>query len=203
MGDGDMFILLRVNDQRGTFEAFEMANSDKQYDIGTKIGTSETAFRTAFETADGVKKGEAVPFLDKAETRAAVALLTRSIRIVSAGDKIEQPFPDETTNYMYGGHVVFRQGFKQLQIQGVEFKQLGQGGLLGRYPVHFHVARQVPADTYIIDSSVNEFDDAVVCAALDIGRHVGSKRRLQVDRSWLLPGRRNRDRQQVLFQHRH
>ena len=136
--------------------AFTYAHSDKQYDIGTKIGTSETAFRTAFETADGVKKGEAVPFLDKAETRAAVALLTRSIRIVSAGDKIEQPFPDETTNYMYGGHVVFRQGFKQLQIQGVEFKQLGQGGLLGRYPVHFHVARQVPADTYIIDSSVNE-----------------------------------------------
>ncbi len=88
-------------------------------------------------------------FLDKAETRAAVALLTRSIRIVSAGDKIDQPFPDETTNYMYGGHVVFRQGFKQLQIQGVEFKQLGQGGLLGRYPVHFHIARQVPADTYI------------------------------------------------------
>ena len=64
--------------------------------------------------------------------------------------------PDEKTNYMYGGHVVFRQGFKQLQIQGVEFKQLGQGGLLGRYPVHFHVARQVPADTYMIDSSVNE-----------------------------------------------
>ena len=59
-------------------------------------------------------------------------------------------------NYMYGGHVVFRQGFEKLQIQGVEFKQLGQGGLLGRYPVHFHMARKVPEDTYVIDSSVNE-----------------------------------------------
>ena len=59
-------------------------------------------------------------------------------------------------SYMYGGQVVFRQGFEKLQIQGVEFKQLGQGGLLGRYPVHFHMARKVPEGTYVIDSSVNK-----------------------------------------------
>jgi hypothetical protein len=55
---------------------------------------------------------------------------------------------------------VFRQGFKTLQLQGVEFHQLGQGGRLGHYPVHFHMARQVPTDkpndTYIKDSSVSE-----------------------------------------------
>jgi cell migration-inducing and hyaluronan-binding protein len=136
-------------------EALEYDHSDKQYDIGTKIGTDPTAFRTAFEKVDGSDP----PFLKTAETRAAVALLTRSIRIVSAGDAPDEQFPDPAKtgpSYMYGGHVVFRQGFNRVQIQGVEFKQLGQGGLLGRYPVHFHIARRVPADTYVIDSSVNE-----------------------------------------------
>jgi hypothetical protein len=52
--------------------------------------------------------------------------------------------------------MVFRQGFKQLQIQGVEFQYMGQGGKLGHYPVHFHMARQVPSDTFVKDSSVNE-----------------------------------------------
>jgi cell migration-inducing and hyaluronan-binding protein len=111
-------------------------HSSTPYDVGTKIGADKTAFRTAVETADG---GSAA-YLDKAETRAAVALLTRSIRIVSEGDKAgdtlkdategraktdDKPKVDANPNYMYGGHVVFRQGFEKLQIQGVEFKQLG------------------------------------------------------------------------------
>jgi len=81
--DGEAAAAVESITDKELCSAFANAHSDKQYDIGTKIGTSETAFRTAFETADGVKKGETVPFLDKAETRAAVALLTRSIRIVS------------------------------------------------------------------------------------------------------------------------
>jgi len=119
-----------------------------------------------------------------AETRAAVALLTRSIRIVSGGDVAGQRFDWETPeekaqarkdhpdvpdnhpkvaaaadldpHYAFGAHTVFRQGFEKLQIQGVEFRWMGQGGRIGHYPVHFHMARQVPDDTYIKDSSVNE-----------------------------------------------
>ena len=41
----------------------------------------------------------------------------------------------------FGGHMMVRQGFKEVQIQGVEFKQLGQGGRMGHYPVHFHLAK--------------------------------------------------------------
>ena len=33
---------------------------------------------------------------------------------------------------------------------------LGQGGKLGHYPVHFHMARQVPTGTFIKDSVINE-----------------------------------------------
>lgn len=95
-----------------------------------------------------------------AETRAAVALLSRSIRIVSAGDDFDSANPTcaydcfkPATNY-FGGHAIFRQGFKQVQIQGVEFYQMGQGGRMGHYPVHFHMARIVPSDTYVKDSSI-------------------------------------------------
>jgi cell migration-inducing and hyaluronan-binding protein len=96
-----------------------------------------------------------------AETRAAVALLTRSIQIVSAGDKMGEEFKAVETeegkqSYSYGAHMVIRQGFEQLSVEGVEFKQMGQGGRLGHYPVHFHMARKTPSSTRIVDSSINE-----------------------------------------------
>ena len=77
------------------------------------------------------------------DTRAAVGLLTRTIEIVSEGDK---PNPDSKTdtfpptpgNY-YGGHTIVRQGFAGYQVQGVRFYRLGQGGAKGRYAVHFAV----------------------------------------------------------------
>ena len=118
-----------------------------------------------------------------AETRAAVALLSRSIRIVSEGDQAGETFDTAAKRteckaaqaeapgdrgeavphggnkvgcYYFGGHMVIRQGFKGVQIRGVEFAQMGQGGRLGHYPVHFHMARQTPANTYVKDLSINE-----------------------------------------------
>jgi hypothetical protein len=107
------------------------------------------------------------------DTRAAVALLSRSIRIVSGGDKAGQPFPDPVTDctktgnptspsYFFGGHTIFRQGFQSVQVQGVEFYQLGQGGRIMHYPVHFHMARKTPQPalnsklplTFLKDNSV-------------------------------------------------
>ena len=49
-----------------------------------------------------------------------------------------------TDSGYYGGHVIVRQGVQTFKVQGVEFYQLGQGGLIGRYPVHFHMDRLVP-----------------------------------------------------------
>jgi hypothetical protein len=91
-----------------------------------------------------------------AETRAAVALLTRSVRIVSAGDTIGTKLSKAPPTYYFGGHTIFRQGLRQVQIQGVELKNLGQGGKLAHYPIHFHETRLVPADTFVKDSSVNK-----------------------------------------------
>ena len=83
------------------------------------------------------------------DTRAAVGLLSRSIRIVSDGATAGSPL----TGY-FGGHTILRQGFLSYQVQGVEFYQLGQGGSKGRYPVHFHMVRLTPDNTYVKDSSM-------------------------------------------------
>jgi hypothetical protein len=103
------------------------------------------------------------------ETRAAVALLSRNIMIASEGDtplekdRSVDHFP--TTSGYYGGHTLTRAGFSDYRVQGVEFYHLGQGGVIGRYPVHFHMDRLVPQPrtieplydgTYIVDSSIHD-----------------------------------------------
>ena len=51
---------------------------------------------------------------------------------------------------------MIRQGIKDVQLQGVEFYQLGQGGVKGRYPVHFHLIREAPPNTFAKDNSVHD-----------------------------------------------
>ncbi|MEM7222015.1 MAG: hypothetical protein AAF495_03490 [Pseudomonadota bacterium] len=108
------------------------------------------------------------------ETRTAVGLLSRSITVESLGDLAAdsmsiKPFPaasdcgepsvatnpnDEMGCY-FGGHVSVRQGFGAFQVQGVEFKNLGQGGRMGHYPVHFHLAKYTGyTDAFLKDSSI-------------------------------------------------
>jgi hypothetical protein len=98
--------------------------------------------------------------IQKVETRAAIALLTRSIRIVSEAcadysAATCQGMPEKEGVY-FGGHTIFRQGFRQVQVQGVEFRQLGQGGRMAHSPVNFHLTRRAPADTFVRDCSINE-----------------------------------------------
>jgi len=115
---------------------------------------------SAIDLTSRIPAGRNFTDLTSVDTRAAVGLLSRSITIVSGGDKPMTDLPSPAVPLVadpklyFGGHVVFRQGFKQLQIQGVEFNQLGEGGRIGHYPVHFHMARQVPPDTFIKDSSI-------------------------------------------------
>jgi hypothetical protein len=120
---------------------------------------------------NGVPSDSTDPALDAsllsrgAETRAAVGLLSRSIVIRSGGNGKDDPFPSiadctfpnsPDKKCYFGGHMLARQGFQTFQVQGVEFAQLGQGGRLGRYPVHFHMARHTPSGTMVVDSSINE-----------------------------------------------
>lgn len=104
------------------------------------------------------------------DSRAVVGLLSRSITVRSLGEKparsADDPgFPtpleclaDRTKPECYfGGHVIVRQGFRDFRLQGVEFKQLGQGGRIGHYPVHFHLAKSAAytdGKAFIKDSSI-------------------------------------------------
>lgn len=98
---------------------------------------------------------------DSIDTRAPVALLTRNITIESDPTLGAENWPVITPacnpkeqDCYFGGDTIFRQGFKSVQVQGVEFYQLGEGGRIGHYPVHFHLVRKVPPDTFVKDSSV-------------------------------------------------
>src|SRR6202158_2693637 len=117
-------------------EQLQFPHNAAKYSLSKITGTQKPTGRTSIDT------------------RAAVGLLTRSIRIVSGDDAVLNPFPVASTGYYFGGHMVIRQGFEKVQIQGVEFFQMGQGGKIGHYPVHFHMARKVPADTFVKDNSV-------------------------------------------------
>jgi hypothetical protein len=139
--------------------SFQWPHNGERYQLQSRLGQEQSRLKLDSKMVE-----------DGIETRAVVALLTRSITIVSDGDTPGTPFPDSQPTpgrrcekddgqgpcYSYGGHLVVRQGFKQIQIQGVEFKQMGQGGRLGHYPIHFHKARQTPLIASIQDSSINE-----------------------------------------------
>ena len=105
-----------------------------------------------------IPKSAGLTDLTSIDTRATVGLLTRSIAIISGGDDLLSSFPAPNDrikpNYNFGGHVVIRQGFKEVQLQGVLFYQMGQGGRIGHYPVHFHMARKVPTGTFVKDCSI-------------------------------------------------
>jgi G8 domain len=183
---GDQIVLTSTDYLPSHSEQLEIASVTSD-NTGTKItlmgGTTYPHSGTAYDLAglpsdtgpeDDENGPPASPSKDKTlptrhlETRAAVALLTRTIMIASEGD--EPTLGPDVKRYehfqsgYYGGHTVVRQGFKQYQIQGVEFFQLGQGGIIGKYPIHFHMSRKVPQPnaaksfdgTYVVDSSIHD-----------------------------------------------
>ncbi len=204
------------------------AHADKVYDIRTKVGAKdesdqpkvgdakerESAFRTAIAERDGNEK-----FLQTAETRAAVALLTRSIRIVSEGDKPGDTLKDATDgreedtttkrpavvadpHYQYGGQVIFRQGFQAAPDPGRGI-QAARPGRLPR-PLSGALPYRAPGALGHLRHRLigQRVDDTLVRHPLHPRRHPRPQRRLQVHRPRLLPGRRDRDRQQAVLEPR-
>ena len=78
-----------------------------------------------------------------ADTRAEVALLSRNIRI--QGD-------EQSERTRFGGHIMIMQGSEAL-ISSVEMFRMGQEGILGRYPFHWHLTGDVRGQ-YIRNSSI-------------------------------------------------
>jgi hypothetical protein len=79
------------------------------------------------------------------DERAEVGLLSRNIRIQGDEDSAADRF---------GGHMMTMAG-SVIHASGIELYRMGQGGLLARYPFHWHVAGDVKGQ-YIHNSSVHE-----------------------------------------------
>lgn len=49
------------------------------------------------------------------------------------------------------------QGFETFRIKGAELTKMGQFGVKGRYPIHWHMARQIndPTKTYAMDNAIH------------------------------------------------
>jgi G8 domain len=80
-----------------------------------------------------------------ADTRAPVGLLSRNITIEGGGDSAATQF---------GGHMMTMVSAK-VYVSDVGFNRMGQKGLLGRYPIHWHLAGDVRGQ-FVNNSSIWE-----------------------------------------------
>lgn len=85
------------------------------------------------------------------DQRAEVARLSRNIVIQGPGSVLD---PD-AADYGFGGHVMVMPGGTG-RFTGVEFRRMGQRGILARYPVHYHLLRDGGRGSYVRHSAVHE-----------------------------------------------
>ena len=90
------------------------------------------------------------------DERAEVGLLSRNIKIQGDADSAVDGI---------GGHLMFMASSGPVAIDGVELYHMGQKGLLGRYPVHWHLAGNRDGD-FVKNTSIHRsFNRAVVIHA--------------------------------------
>lgn len=87
-------------------------------------------------------------------TRAEVALLSRNVVVTATPDP---------SNELHGGHlIILHTPNVQQHIEGVQFKQMGQQGNLGRYPIHFHLSHNVSGSTVKANSIIESNQRCIV-----------------------------------------
>ncbi|MHA3976056.1 G8 domain-containing protein [Halovulum sp. GXIMD14794] len=86
------------------------------------------------------------------DMRAEVALLSRDVTI--KGDvKYDEQLDHNQQVDQYGGHVMVMMG-GEMRISGAELAHMGQAGVLGRYPAHWHLSEDASGQ-YIENSSIH------------------------------------------------
>lgn len=87
-------------------------------------------------------------------TRAEVALLSRNVMVTATPDP---------SNELHGGHlIILHTPNVQQHLEGVQFKQMGQQGNLGRYPIHFHLSHNVSGSTVKANSIIESNQRCIV-----------------------------------------
>ena len=86
-------------------------------------------------------------FYKGVDMRAEVGLLSRNIKV--SGEVLSE-------SDTYGGHIKAWEGFRTFKIKGVELTHMGQQGIKGRYPIHWHMAGWIdPLTTYAANNSLH------------------------------------------------
>ncbi|ETV95791.1 hypothetical protein H310_10847 [Aphanomyces invadans] len=76
------------------------------------------------------------------DQRAEVGLLSRNIQLVGC-----------TGSGVVGGHLKMSPNFRTAQLSGVEVRAFGQGDIIGRYPIHFHLTGNVAGTNSFVKAS--------------------------------------------------
>ena len=84
--------------------------------------------------------------VDTLDERAEVGNLSRNIVIQGADDA-------KWASNGFGAHIMVMDLASSLQLDGVEMRRVGQEGLTGRYPIHWHLLSYAPDGTTLGDAS--------------------------------------------------
>lgn len=110
------------------------------------------------------------------DMRAEVALLSRNIKIqgLSAqdtdnnfGDRKRLEISNGKASNGVGGHIMIMPTAGRIEVEGVQLNLMGQAGRLGRYPFHWHIARDRSGDFFKNSSITNSNNRAVVVHTTD------------------------------------
>jgi len=82
---------------------------------------------------------------DGVDMRGEVGLLTRNIKLTC----------NDSTSDGFGVHFMFRDDVISARLTGVEVEHGGQSGVLGRYPIHFHIAKDMTGRGWVRESSIH------------------------------------------------
>ena len=81
--------------------------------------------------------------------------------------KIEGDMTGNNENQGYGGHMMFMENTKTY-VENVELYKMGQKGVLGKYPFHWHLTKNTAKGSYFKNSSVHRsFNRAVTIHGTD------------------------------------
>ncbi len=127
-------------------EALTLRSDAVGITLYTSTGLAKSRWgRLQYPTATGMSltqdpnyKPPALPAPASLDERAAVGNLSRHIVIQGADDTAWQ-------TQGHGAHVMVMGLTSQVQIDGVEFRRVGQAGQLARYPIHWHMLSYDPA----------------------------------------------------------
>lgn len=169
---GDHLVITATNDIRGAgnvgqaaAKEFTLKSNSKKKKNKTKLSLSENFVMNTNDASNfAAKKVKTRTHTGKKKyvlMAAEVYKLTRNI--VIQGIPAESDMADFIgTDYRTvkktnpnGGHFIIAHTPKKQIIQGVEFSAMGQLGIIGRYPLHFHSCGDIDKQTIVKHNSIH------------------------------------------------